>query len=59
MQGTQELLGWILGRRARQGQEARKLMGCRKSHVGAGQWKLKLGVLVATVGVEVGEMTEL
>lgn len=57
MQGSQELLGWILGRKARQGQEARKLMGCRKLH--AGQRKLKLGVLVATVGAEVGEMTGL
>lgn len=32
-------------------------MGCRKLH--AGQRKLKLGVLVATVGAEVGEMTGL
>ena len=59
MQGTQELLCWILGRRARQGQRPGSWWFVGNLMVGAGERKLKLEVPVATMGAEVGELKPL
>ena len=50
---TYELLGWVLGKTARQELEARRLMGCRKSHQMG--WAAKLGVVVQVLAADVGE----